>query len=34
MNTFNELVSVAPMELLFYCDGATVAVLHDVNIDE
>jgi hypothetical protein len=39
-------VSVAPMELLFYCDGATVeyvidiygdksiAVLHDVNIDE
>jgi hypothetical protein len=39
-------VSVAPRGLLFYCDGATVeyvidiygdksiAVLHDVNIDE
>jgi hypothetical protein len=39
-------VSVAPRELLFYCDGATVeyvidiygdksiAVLNDVNIDE
>jgi hypothetical protein len=46
MNTFNELVSVAPRELLFYCDGATVSyvidtyddksvsVLNDVNIDE